>query len=111
MSTSELACTYAALILHDDGIEITAENISKLVKTANVNVESYWPSLFAKLCEKKNIDDLIMNVGAGGCGSVGPDTAAAPAASQSASSPKEKKNEKEEIKEESEDDMIIGLFD
>ncbi|EFH50462.1 hypothetical protein ARALYDRAFT_489313 [Arabidopsis lyrata subsp. lyrata] len=79
MSTSELACTYAALILHGDGIEITA----------NVNVESYWPSLFAKLCEKKNIDDLIMNVGAGGCGcgSLGPDTASAPAVSQSASSP------------------------
>lgn len=64
------------------------------MKKANVNVESYWPSLFAKLCEKKNIDDLIMSVGAGGCGSVGPDTASAPAASQSASSPQEKKNEK-----------------
>ncbi|CAN6970256.1 unnamed protein product [Brassica rapa subsp. trilocularis] len=62
-NTSELACTYAALILHDDGIEITA---TKLVKAANVNVESYWPSLFAKLCQKKNIDDLIMDVGASG---------------------------------------------
>ncbi|XP_020876077.1 LOW QUALITY PROTEIN: 60S acidic ribosomal protein P1 [Arabidopsis lyrata subsp. lyrata] len=106
MSTSELACTYAALILHGDGIEITVKHI-KLVKKANVNVESYWPSLFAKLCEKKNIDDLIMNVGAGGCGcgSLGPDTASAPAVSQSASLPQEKKNEKEEIKEESEDYM------
>ncbi|KAG7610278.1 hypothetical protein ISN44_As05g022980 [Arabidopsis suecica] len=111
MSTSELACTYAALILHDDGIEISAENISKLVKTANVNVESYWPSLFAKLCEKKNIDDLIMNVGAGGCGVARPVTTAAPTASQSVSIPEEKKNEMEVIKEESEDDMIIGLFD
>ncbi|CAF1716294.1 unnamed protein product [Brassica oleracea var. botrytis] len=53
-NTSELAYTYAALILHDDGIEITAEKIAKLVKAANVNVESYWPSLFAKLCQKKN---------------------------------------------------------
>ncbi|KAL0642928.1 hypothetical protein Bca4012_041218 [Brassica carinata] len=36
-NTSELAYTYAALILHDDGIEITAEKIAKLVKAANVN--------------------------------------------------------------------------
>lgn len=36
------------------------------MKAANVNVESYWPSLFAKLCQKKNIDELIMNVGASG---------------------------------------------
>lgn len=31
-----------------------------------MSVESYWPSLFAKLCEKKNVDDLVMNVGSGG---------------------------------------------
>lgn len=65
MSASELACTYASLILHDDGIAITAEKISTLVKAANVNVESYWPSLFAKLLEQKNVEDLIMNVGSG----------------------------------------------
>ncbi|ESQ45596.1 hypothetical protein EUTSA_v10010937mg, partial [Eutrema salsugineum] len=63
MATGELACTYAALILHDDGIDIT---ISTLVKTANLNIESYWPSLLAKLCQNRNIDDLLMNAGAGG---------------------------------------------
>nr|GMC58166.1 60S acidic ribosomal protein P1-like [Ipomoea batatas]GMC62882.1 60S acidic ribosomal protein P1-like [Ipomoea batatas]GMC64687.1 60S acidic ribosomal protein P1-like [Ipomoea batatas]GMC66891.1 60S acidic ribosomal protein P1-like [Ipomoea batatas]GMC67014.1 60S acidic ribosomal protein P1-like [Ipomoea batatas] len=61
MSVGELACTYAALILYDDGIPATAEKIATLVKAANVSVESYWPSLFAKLCEKRNIEDLIMN--------------------------------------------------
>ncbi|KAK4384777.1 60S acidic ribosomal protein P1 [Sesamum angolense] len=76
MSFGELACTYAALILHDDGIPITAEKIATLVKAANVTVESYWPSLFAKLCEKRNIDDLIMNVGSGG--GVGRSSCAAP---------------------------------
>ncbi|KAL8551081.1 hypothetical protein ACS0TY_000238 [Phlomoides rotata] len=91
MSFGELACTYAALILHDDGIPVTAEKIATLVKTANVTVDSYWPSLFAKLCEKRNIDDLVTNVGSGGGGAVAvaaptggaggaPAAAAAPAA-------------------------------
>lgn len=45
---------------------LQAEKISALLKAANVSVESYWPSLFAKLCEKKNVEDLVLNVGAGG---------------------------------------------
>lgn len=39
-----------------------------LLKAANLSVESYWPSLFAKLCEKKDVGDLILNVGGGGGG-------------------------------------------
>ncbi len=65
MATSELACTYAALILYDDGLEITADNINTILKAANVTVEPYWPSLFAKLFAKKSLGDLITNVGAG----------------------------------------------
>uniref|UniRef100_A0A2P2LT61 60S acidic ribosomal protein P1 n=1 Tax=Rhizophora mucronata TaxID=61149 RepID=A0A2P2LT61_RHIMU len=68
MSSSELACTYAALILVDDDIAITAEKIGKLVKAAGVQVESYWPSLFAKLAEKRDLEDLILSAGAGGGG-------------------------------------------
>lgn len=48
-----------------------------MVKAANVNVESYWPSLFAKLAEKRNVEDLVMNVGSGG--GAAPVAAAAPA--------------------------------
>ncbi|KAA8533536.1 hypothetical protein F0562_031030 [Nyssa sinensis] len=112
MSVSELACTYASLILHDEGITVTAEKIATLVKAANVMVESYWPSLFAKLVEKRNIEDLIMNVGSGGGGAVvavsapsgGGSTAAAPAAAAI-------EEKKEEPKEESDDDMGVSLFD
>lgn len=37
------------------------------MKSANVQVEGYWPGLFAKLCEKRNVEDLITNVGGGMC--------------------------------------------
>ncbi|CAD6266410.1 unnamed protein product [Miscanthus lutarioriparius] len=65
MASGELACTYAALILSDDGIAITAEKIATIVKAANIKVESYWPALFAKLLEKRNVEDLILSVGSG----------------------------------------------
>tara|TARA_B110000305_G_C18797455_1_gene341124 strand:+ start:124 stop:309 length:186 start_codon:yes stop_codon:yes gene_type:complete len=44
----ELACTYAALMLHDDGLEITAEKLNKVIKASGNEVEPYWPTLFAK---------------------------------------------------------------
>ncbi|XP_057539507.1 60S acidic ribosomal protein P1-like [Amaranthus tricolor] len=109
MSIGELACTYAALILHDDEVAVTAEKIATLVKAANVEIESYWPSLFAKLCEKKNIEDLILNCGAGGGGAPVAAVAASGGAAPSAEEKKEEK--KEEPKEESDDDMGFSLFD
>ncbi|KAH7522627.1 large ribosomal subunit protein P1 [Ziziphus jujuba] len=111
VSVGEFACSYAVMILQDDGIPITAEKIAALVKAANIQVESYWPSLFAKLAEKRNIEDLILNAGAGGGGA--PVAAAAPAAGGggggAAAPPPEEK--KEEPKEESDDDMGFSLFD
>jgi ribosomal protein L12E/L44/L45/RPP1/RPP2 len=42
-----------------------AEKIATVVKAANVKVESYWPALFAKLLEKRSVEDLILSVGSG----------------------------------------------
>ncbi|XP_074331124.1 large ribosomal subunit protein P1-like [Apium graveolens] len=110
MSIGELGCTYACLILSDDGIPVTSEKISTILKAANVTVESYWPSLFAKLAEKRSIDDLVMNVGAGGGGGAVAVTAqAGGGAAAEAKAPVEEK--KEEPKEESDDDMGFSLFD
>ncbi|KAL3738038.1 hypothetical protein ACJRO7_019549 [Eucalyptus globulus] len=110
MSAGELACTYAVLILHDDGIPVTAEKIAALVKSANVSVESYWPGLFAKLAEKRNVGDLITNVGSGGGAAAVAVTAPAGGAAPAAAAPAAEEK-KEEPKEESDDDMGFSLFD
>ncbi|AEE81937.1 putative ribosomal protein L12 family [Arabidopsis thaliana] len=113
MSTvGELACSYAVMILEDEGIAITSDKIATLVKAAGVEIESYWPMLFAKMAEKRNVTDLIMNVGAGGGGGGAPVSAAAPAAAGGAAAAAPAKEEKkDEPAEESDGDLGFGLFD
>jgi large subunit ribosomal protein LP1 len=71
----ELACTYAALLLHDGELEITEEKLNKVITASGNAVEGYWPGLFAKALKGKNIADLLSNAGA----SSGPAASAAPA--------------------------------
>merc|ERR1712071_101057 len=99
----ELACVYAALVLLDDDVAVTAEKISTILKAADVKVEPYWPGLFAKALEGVDAKALISNVGAG----VGAAPAAASADAPAAAA--EKKEEKKEESEEEDDDMGFGL--
>merc|ERR1712014_21123 len=105
---SELAVTYAALILQDEGMDIAADNLSTLVKAAGVSVEPFWPSLFEKALSSVNVAELITNIGSG--------VGAAPAAGGAAAAggavdeaPKEEAK-KEESEEESDSDMGFDLF-
>ncbi|OUS44328.1 60s acidic ribosomal protein-domain-containing protein [Ostreococcus tauri] len=103
--SGDLACTYAALILHDDGQEVTADKINAVVSASGMTIEPYWAGLFAKFLESKSVGDLISNVGAGGgapaaagaAGAAGGDAGAAAAPA--------------EEEEEEEAEMDFDLFD
>ncbi|KAL4750749.1 60s acidic ribosomal protein-domain-containing protein [Aspergillus terricola var. indicus] len=110
MSTAELACSYASLILADEGIEITADKLQTLLTAAKVQeVEPIWTSIFAKALEGKDIKDLLTNVGSAGAAAPAAGGAAAAGAGGDAAAPAAE--EKEEEKEESDEDMGFGLFD
>merc|ERR1711892_1448770 len=101
--TSELACTYAALILNDDDCEITGDKIATILKAAAVDVEPFWPSLFASALKDVNVRELITSIGSG-AGSSG-------AAAGGAEAAKVEEKKPESSSEEEDDDMGFGLFD
>lgn len=108
-SNEELACVYSSLILQDDNSPVTADKLSTLLKAANVDVEPFWPGIFAKAVESINLKDLVSNVGSG----AGAPAAAAGGAAAAAAAPaaEEKKEEKKEEEEEEDEDMGFSLFD
>ncbi|KFB49636.1 AGAP007740-PA-like protein [Anopheles sinensis] len=111
LNKAELACVYSALILVDDDVAVTDEKISTILKAANVDIEPYWPGLFAKALEGIDVKSLITSIGSGvGSGGGGGAPAAAAAGGGAAPAAAEKKEEKEEEPEESDDDMGFGLF-
>jgi ribosomal protein L12E/L44/L45/RPP1/RPP2 len=66
MSTAELATSYAALILADDVVDITAEKLQSLIKAAKIpDVEPIWSTMFANSLEDKNADDVLLKTGSG----------------------------------------------
>lgn len=105
----ELMCTYAALILHDEKMDVTADNIAKLVKAAGGAVEPFMPVLFARALSGVNVADLLSFAGTVGAAvAAAPAGAVAGAGGAAAEAPKEE--EKEEEPEE-EEDMGFSLFD
>ena len=88
-----------------------ADKLTKLIQAANVSVEPFWPGLFAKALEGRNIGDLICNVGSAPSAAPAGGAAAGGAAEEAKEEKKEEK--KAESEEESDDDMGFGecMFD
>ena len=84
----ELCCSYAALMLHDDGLEITSEKLSAVIKASGNTVEPYWPMLFAKALKTANVGDLLTQVA-----TAGPAAGPAAAGGGAAAAPVEEKKE------------------
>ena len=103
--SGDLACTYAALSLHDDRQEVTADKISAVVAASGLELEPYWSGLFAKFLEQKSVGDLISNVGAGGGGGGGGGAAAGGDAGGDAAAAAPEEEEEEEA------EMDFDLFD
>ncbi|KAJ9119089.1 hypothetical protein QFC22_003580 [Naganishia vaughanmartiniae] len=111
-NTAELAATYAALILADEGVEITGDKILALTSAAKVEVEAIWATLLAKALDGKDVKSMLTAVGAGaGAPAAGGAPAAAAGGAPAAASEEAPAEKKEEAKEESDDDMGFGLFD
>merc|ERR1711862_276619 len=98
----ELACTFATLILHDEGQAVNSNSIAKLLKAAKVDVEPYWPTLFANALSDANIGDMLMSSGGSG--------APAPVAATGGETKQEAKVEEAPEEPEEEDVDLGDLF-
>ena len=103
----ELCCIYSALILHDEGMEITvnttqADKIAKLVSASGNDIEKYWPLLFANALKGQNVGSLLTNLS-------GSAPAPVAAAAGNNTAEVETKEDKKEEKADAEDALEGGL--
>ena len=107
----EQMTTYAALILHDDGAEINAANIAKLIGATGAAVPAYYPMLYARMLQSNDVSKIIASGGGGGGGGGGAAAAGGAAAGGAAAGGDAGgKEAKKEEPEEEEEDMDFDLF-
>lgn len=58
----EKAVSYAALILADEGLEVTPDKLQTLIKAAGIEIEPIWCTIFAKALEGKDVKQILTSV-------------------------------------------------
>lgn len=102
---TEGLCTYAALILADDGAEVSAENIQKLVSAAGGKVAPFWPKLFAGILADSSLSEVLAKAGkTGSYLSDGGDAGPAAAGGAKAAAVEEEEEEEEEAADDDEEE-------
>lgn len=103
----ELFCAYAAMILKDSELEITEENLNTLIKASGGKIDSFFPALFAKMCQGKDLGDFLKF---GGCGGGGGGPAPAAGGGGGGGGGAAAPEKKAAVEEEEEEEMEFDLF-
>jgi large subunit ribosomal protein LP1 len=96
---AEIAVTFAALVLHDDGVPITSDKLRKLLEAANVRIDGYWVDLFADYFKKNDIATLLQGTALGSAAPAAAVAASSSAEAAAEEAKQEKKKEEEEVVE------------
>ena len=110
----ELCCVYAGLLLFDDGMEITADKIEKIIKASGNEVDGYYPEFFAKYLSKTDIKSMLTVAPTAGAGAAHEEEHHEDKKDDKKGGKKEDKKgkkeekKKEEKKEEEEEDIGFG---
>lgn len=56
---SQTAVNLAILVLYDAKLDITSDNINKVLKACGVKVESYWADIFCDALKGQNIESFF----------------------------------------------------
>jgi len=56
---SQTAVNLAILVLYDAKLDITSDNINKVLKACGVKVESYWADIFCDALKGHNIENFF----------------------------------------------------
>ncbi|CAH8588753.1 unnamed protein product [Heterobilharzia americana] len=111
MSKSELACVYAALMLADDDVDVTADKINTILKAANVKfVEPYLPNLFASCLNGRSVKDMLMSMGSAAAAAPSAAPAVASGGADKAQEPAKAEEKKPVSEDESDESMGFDLF-
>ena len=102
-----LACSYAALILHDGKQPVTGSNLQKITSAAGIELDNFWSGVFENVLSNFDLSKLLENSLGGGSGGSAPVTTTTTTTSAPTEAPKQEV--KEEVKEE-ESASIGGLF-
>lgn len=106
---SNLAVSYAAIILADADVEITAEKLLALTKAANIeDIEPIFAQIYASAISKADKKELLAAFGATAGAAAGASGAAASVEAGAAGEAAPAEEKKEEAEES--DDMDMGML-